>query len=129
MRLFSNKNLSWNGLGGTLSFLCLMHCLALPWLAVLMPVVPLLDASVHLYLFLLLAPTAAYAAWQGLGKHGKRKPILFMSVGVALTAMAVFVPMAESSEIMLTVAGSLLLITGHALNSRSAHLHRIANPS
>lgn len=82
MRLLSTDNLPWNGLGSALSFLCLIHCLALPWLAVLMPVASLLDESVHVFLFLLLASIAAYAAWQGLYNHGKRKPTLFISAGV-----------------------------------------------
>lgn len=118
MRLFSSHHLPWNGLGGTLSFLCLIHCLALPWLAVLMPMAPLLDESAHLYLFLLLAPIAAFAAWQGLRKHGKSKPAIYLSFGLALAAMALLAPIGESLEILLTVIGSLLLISGHVLNSR-----------
>jgi hypothetical protein len=127
MRLFPTDNLPWNGLGGTLSFLCLIHCLALPWLAVLLPVAPLLDESVHLYLFLLLTPIAALAAWQGLSKHGKRMPPIFLGIGLVLVALAMLLPVSRASEIMLTAAGSLLLLTGHVLNSRP-RLSRIANP-
>ena len=129
MRLSSTHNLPWNGLGGALSFLCLIHCLGLPWLAVLLPVTPLLDESTHLYLFLLLAPIAIFAAWQGLRRHGICKSAFLLCLGLVLVGVAVFMPLSESREIVVTLAGSLLLISGHILNSRLAQSYRTANPS
>lgn len=116
--------LDWDRLGGALSFLCLIHCLVLPWMAALLPVTLLLDESAHVWLFLALAPAAALAAWSGFRTHRKHLPSTFMATGVLLVGIAAFTPINEALEVALTVAGSLLLITGHIHNRRLKPVHR-----
>lgn len=118
--------LKWDSLGGFLSFLCLIHCLILPWMAALLPFTLWLDETAHIWLFCALVPAAALAAWNGFHEHGQILPIAFMSTGIALVGLGAFLPMSKTLETVLTVAGSLLLVSGHIINGRLTLIHRIA---
>jgi len=114
----NNRWLYWDGLGGFLSLLCLIHCMVLPWLAALLPITLLLDESAHIWLFLALAPAAVMAAISGYRTHRQHLPIILIVPGVMLVGGAAFTPISESLEVSLTIVGSLLLIIGHLLNGR-----------
>ncbi len=117
--------ISWDAVGTTFSLLCLVHCLLLPWLALLLPVAWLLDESVHLWLLFLLVPSAAVAALRGLILHGRFTPAALLGAGSTLVSLACLEAASEFTEVALTVAGSLLLITGHLVNSRWIRIHRM----
>lgn len=118
-------HLSPDFLGGVLSFLCLIHCLMLPWMAALLPVTLISDESVHVWLFLALGPAAAMAGWGGLREHRRHLPVLLMASGVLLVGSAVFAPINQALEVPITVTGSALLIAGHIHNGRMKRVHRI----
>ena len=120
------RRLGQDFLGGALSFLCLIHCLLLPWMAVLLPVTLLMYESAHVWLFMALAPAAAIAGWSGFRAHHQQLPGTLMAAGVMLVGGAGFAPINESLEVSLTVAGSFLLIAGHIHNGRLKLIHRIA---
>lgn len=126
MRSQAIRLLKWDSLGGILSFLCLIHCLVLPWLAALLPVTLLLDESAHSWLFMALGPAAALAAWSGFQEHRYSLPSVLLAAGVFLVGIAAFMPIDEVWEVTLTVTGSLLLISGHIHNGRLTLIHRIA---
>jgi hypothetical protein len=113
-------------LGGVLSFLCLIHCLVLPWMAALLPIALLTDESAHAWLFAALAPAALLAAFTGYRANADPKPAWGLVVGVTLVGAAAFAPWLESVETLLTVVGSLLLIGCHGHNLRLARIRHIA---
>lgn len=125
MRSQTIRRLDLDILGSTLSFLCLIHCLVLPWMAAMLPVTQLLDESAHVWLFLAIAPAAALAAWSGFRIHHRHSPGVFMAAGVCLVGIAAFAPINETLEVLITLAGSLLLIAGHVHNGRLKLVHRI----
>ena len=80
-----------------LSFLCVLHCLAVPLTLILVPsfaALPIADERVHLLLVLLVLPTSTVALTLGCRRHGL-KHILAWG---------------------LTVVGSVLVAVGHILN-------------
>lgn len=113
-------------LGGALSFLCLIHCLVLPWMAALLPIALLLDESAHTWLFAALAPAALLAAVTGYRANGEPRPAWGLVAGVALVGAATFLPALEPVETALTVIGSLLLIGCHGHNLRLSRIRAIA---
>jgi hypothetical protein len=86
-----------------LSTLCLLHCLALPLLAALLPLFGAWSEAewVHGVFVLIAAPLSGYALWRG-DQHG--------------------VP-GERAETPLTVAGSLALAGAHLWNAARRHAH------
>lgn len=66
----------------------------------------------------MIAPAALAAFSLGYKRHHALLPVLLGIAGVGCLTVALLPNMAESSELWLTVAGSLLLVTGHILNWR-----------
>lgn len=109
-----------------LSALCVVHCLALPFLVVLLPALtPFTGSWVHAALVLTAAPISL---WAIRASHVWRKwqisaPIV---TGLILLAMAAFIPALAGIEVALSVIGAVLIATGHAYNylrNRPVHLH------
>lgn len=107
------------------SALCLVHCLALPLLA---PFIPFLDSLadaewVHVALFLMVAPTAAFALLTGFRHHREIRIPLAGWSGVTLLAL----PLHEAFHTLdtpLSVAGGMLLIAAHLGNYRLMRKHK-----
>lgn len=103
------------------SLLCLVHCLALPFLLLLLPGIIGLFArseAFHYGAVALIVPSAIAAFWLGYRRHRALRPALFGVVGVGCLVVALLPETAEGAETWLTVAGSLLLVTGHMMNWR-----------
>ena len=108
-----------------LSTLCLLHCLAIPLIVSVTPVVATFafaDESFHIALVALVAPTSLLALTLGCRKHRSwRIPALgLMGVALLLTAAAgdVFL-FGETAETVLTVIGALFVASAHLLNYRA----------
>ena len=121
------KQVPWHRLGMGLSVLCLLHCLALPWLLAGLPVAVLaaLPESlrdndwVHAAL---IAPVLLVSGPVLLrGRPGAAQSLLVISAFVALIG-GLFVA-SETGEVALTVAGTLLLLAAHWRRLRKAHPH------
>jgi len=93
---------------------------------IMLPFALLLDESVHLWLFLAIAPIATLAAWSGIREHRQHLSAIFILLGVFLVGIATLTPIGEGLEVTLTVAGSLMLIFGHVHNGRLRNKHRHA---
>ena len=123
-----------------LSGLCLLHCLALP---LLIAVVPVLGLTEHAHVFfhqLMLfgvVPIAVMSLGRGYIVH-RRARVPFLGVlGVALLAAAALVvhPHAhigptvtgEAAERWITVAGALILAGAHTINARAMRYKRHAH--
>lgn len=103
------------------SLLCLVHCLALPFLLLLLPGIIGLFArseAFHYAALALIVPSAVAAFWLGYRRHRALRPALFGVAGVGGLAVALLPGLTEGTETWLTVAGSLLLVAGHMMNWR-----------
>ena len=109
-----------------LSSLCLLHCLALPVAASLVPTFGLLfdHEWLHRGMVLLAVPFTATALLQ----HRKTvRPVIFAAfavTGLALMLSAVFVEAWHDFETPLTVVGALVLASAHIWRWYMGHQRR-----
>jgi len=107
----------WDTIGIALSGLCLLHCLLLPLLVALTPTISVVAGEgVHRMLLLVLVPPLLLALVRGRRRHGRRDPSALLLTGLALLLAGAFLG-SEAWEVPLTVAGSIAVVTGHALNA------------
>lgn len=102
-------------MGVTLAALCMVHCLALPLLASLLPLVaPLADLpGVHGVLVLLAMPLGLLLVRDTFGERALRTIALQALVGLALLVGALALPFVDALEEPMTVTGALLLASAH----------------
>jgi hypothetical protein len=100
-----------------LSSLCVVHCLALPFLVAALPFLGIFSQNelVHQVLVSIAAPLSALALWRS---GGWRKPTVLtpMIAGLLMLAAAAFIPDFEPVEAPLSVIGALLVAAGHLTN-------------
>jgi len=98
-----------------LSTLCLIHCLALPLLASLLPLAGQLSENelVHQGLVLLAAPATLWAGWRSLSTNGGLPFIVAAFSGLGLLLLAAFIDALSTFEQPMTVIGALLLASAH----------------
>lgn len=118
---------TWHRFGMGLSVLCLVHCLALPWLLASLPAVALaalpegLRANEWLH-FALIGPVLLVSGPVLLrGRPGLLRTALVASAFAALIG-AQFVE-SEAGEQALTVAGAALLMAAHWERLKRSHQH------
>jgi len=114
-----------------LSLVCMIHCLAIPLLAALLPIVGgvlLPDREFHWVMLGLVLPASLWALMSGCRRHRRLRVAAIGSAGlgvliaVALFGHALFGP---AGERFATSAGSTLVAVAHFLNYR--HLHAAAH--
>lgn len=99
-----------------LSFMCLIHCLALPVTSAFLPLAGVLAEAewIHQLLVLTALPVTALA----IARHGKSSVGLsFIApavLGLMLLLAAAFLDALHDFETPLTVAGAILLASAHA---------------
>ena len=107
-----------------LSFLCVLHCLAVPLTLILMPslaALPIADERVNLLLVLLVLPTSTVALTLGCRQHGLKHILAWGLTGIAILVLAAVLGegfLGEYGEKILTVVGSVLVAVGHILNCK-----------
>lgn len=99
----------------TLSTLCVLHCVALPVLVALMPVIAQAAENelVHQVLVIIAVPVSLRVIWMS---RPLRDNVLFVGVaftGLGLLLLAAFVEAVSSYEVAITVAGGVLLASAH----------------
>ena len=98
-----------------LSFMCLIHCLALPVMAAFLPLAGVLAEVewIHKLLVLLALPITALAIM----RHRKAKVLFSFIVpavaGLAFLIAAAFIEALHDLETQLTVTGAILLASAH----------------
>lgn len=113
-----------------LSGLCLVHCLALPVLIALFPLlgVGLIDhESFHQVILIAVVPTTTIALGSGYIRHRYKRVAVLGIAGVAALVFAAFALHslhAHAMETWLTVAGGLMLAFAHVLNYRRCSHHK-----
>ena len=98
-----------------LSLLCILHCLALPLLAAVLPLAGMLSENelVHRGLVWASAPATLWVAWLIKGTRGAASFCLVAVCGQALLFLGAFASSLEGLEEPLTVAGALLVSWAH----------------
>ncbi|WP_439532874.1 MerC domain-containing protein [Polymorphobacter sp.] len=103
-----------------LSGLCLVHCLLGALLVASMAVAGnMLSHEVHVVGLMLALPLAVLALWRGVRVHGRLGIVLVGVIGIGFLSASIFMPHSEETEIMLSVAGVVVLGAAHVLNLRA----------
>lgn len=100
----------------SLSGLCLIHCLAIPALAVALPILGAWAEAewVHWAFIALAVPISFWALSRG-RRQGRARRLLLASIGLGLMVAGAS---GIGDETVMTVAGGLTLAVAHALNLR-----------
>lgn len=110
------------------SLTCLVHCLFLPLVVAALPSISSMirmPEAFHVIMVAVALPLSLGALISGRARHGYHVPILVGAAGLALMALALFLP-GERLETYVTVAGSVGVVLAHALNLRlTANIPRI----
>lgn len=123
------KNINWDKIGLSLSFICAIHCMITPILVLLLPIVAHYYMSqewFHWVLALLIVPVGIFAFVSGFKHH--RKTIVFY-LGIPGLIIVGIIPLFFHeyfvwwSEALLMVIGSTLLISSHWINRKSCACH------
>ena len=106
------------------SFLCLVHCLALPFLLAALPVLSgvfALPGDLHVVILAFAIPSSLAALL--LGRHGHRAgaPLAIGIMGLSLLTLGALAFGSTRLETPVTVAGSLALAFAHVANWRLRH--------
>lgn len=113
-----------------LSGLCLLHCLALPLLLALFPLlghVFMAHETFHQLILVVVLPTTTLALGSGYRRHRRRSVLALGVVGLAGLIVAAFTIHrlgAEEWERAATIAGGLVLAVAHGWNFRLTRAHR-----
>ncbi|MFC0153435.1 MerC family mercury resistance protein [Xanthomonas dyei] len=104
-----------------LSGLCLLHCLALPLLAVALPLLGAWSRAewVHVVFAAAAVPLSGFALWSTHRRHALPAPVWVLAgLGLAGLALGASGIAGGTLETPITVTGSLLLASAHLLNLR-----------
>ncbi|HEY9718691.1 MAG TPA: MerC domain-containing protein [Trichormus sp.] len=125
---------SMDTLGIAASSLCLVHCLAMPLVVGILPLVGLkfLEGHpAHVTLAFFVLTFALLAIVPGYLKHRRGDILAMMLVGVGLVLYATFLAqftLGESAEIPIITVGNLILVFTHlrnrALHKCTVHSHK-----
>ena len=115
-----------DNLGITISSVCAIHCVLLPAIFIIAPYSFLASHEFHEALIYFILPCAAVAFTLGCRKHGDIKVALMGSFGIILLASSILLHEIFHSEehseelmtVLITVAGSIMLILSHLRNRK-----------
>lgn len=105
-----------------LSFICTIHCLALPFIVVMLPslaVFNLEDETYQLWMVAAVIPTSVYALTMGCKKHKKLGIMVLGAVGLAIIISATWLGhdvLGETGEKVFSVLGAVIIALGHWIN-------------
>ncbi len=103
------------------SFLCLVHCLALPLLIAVLPALSSFlpnDTSFHLWMLAFVVPASGFALTSGQARHGVSWPLLIGLLGLFCLTVGVLAFGGTWLETAFTVLGAALLGVAHIANLR-----------
>jgi uncharacterized membrane protein YjjP (DUF1212 family) len=115
-----------DNLGITISSVCAIHCVLLPAIFIIAPYSFLASHEFHEALIYFILPCAAIAFILGCRKHGDIKVAIMGTLGVMLLASSllfhdIFHTEEHSEElitVLITIAGSVMLILSHLRNRK-----------
>ncbi len=105
-----------DGSAVALSFMCLVHCLALPVASAFLPLAGVLAEAEWIHRLLVL--TAVPVTTLAIASHGERRfRVSFVApalIGLLLLLAAAFIEALHDVETLLTITGAVLLAAAHA---------------
>lgn len=113
-----------------LSFICTIHCLALPFIVVMLPslaVFNLEDEIYQLWMVIAVIPTSIYALTLGCKKHNKIGVMVLGAIGLTILIATTWLGhdvLGETGEKAFSVLGAAIIAMGHLINyqlCRSSH--------
>jgi hypothetical protein len=108
----------------TLSGLCLVHCLLLPAIIVVLPLVSQFsETHFHAQMLIVVVPVSLFAFGFAYRRHGNKAVIAWGIAGIAIMFVGGTVAHANYgilADSLLTMAGSVILATSHYFNNRLA---------
>ena len=115
-----------DNLGITISSVCAIHCVLLPAIFIIAPYSFLASHEFHEALIYFILPCAAIAFVLGCRKHGDLKVAIMGTLGLMLLASSllfheIFHAEEHSEElitVLITIAGSVMLILSHLRNRK-----------
>ena len=114
----------WDKIGIAISSLCLVHCIALPLIVMAFPFLELDHDHTHELFLVAIVAVVFIAFLPSYKKHGQKKILLFAGLGISSLLASIFAGHELGSEIgehVLSIVGSLLLITAHVKNIKCTH--------
>lgn len=117
----SGETHRWDAAGMTASFLCVMHCVASPVIAMVVPVIALNEGATHGVLALAVLSFGLLALVPGYRRHGRHVLIALGALGVLLIWGSMLLPESLASETLetgLTMAGGVIMVVAHLYNIR-----------
>lgn len=126
----TKSQLLFDKIAVSLSFLCALHCLVLPFVLVVLPSIAALNLhgeEFHLWMVLAVIPISIYALTLGCKQHKRNHLFAIGAIGLALLLAAVFLGHAllgEYGEKILTLLGASLIAFGHIKNYRLCQQHK-----
>ena len=115
-----------DGLAIGASFLCLLHCLALPLIIAALPALTTILAvpeSFHHWMIAFAVPASGLAIWLGWRRHGRGLPLILAIIGLLLMSYAAFAGVTPVAETALSTIGGLILAWAHVRNWRFQVAH------
>ena len=127
----SNAIVSMDTLGITASTICIIHCLAMPFVITLLPLLGwqfLEGRTAHRVLAAFVLTFALLAVVPGYLKHRRQDILASMLVGLSCVLYATFAPadiMPEPLELPLITIGNIILVATHWRNRKlsSCQMH------
>jgi hypothetical protein len=115
------RNHRLDAFGLAISAICLVHCLALPLLAVLVPAFAFGfdtdgDHTFHWVLFGLAVPISTLALWRGAARTANFRWLQIGTAGLVLMLIGVLHLFGGGSEVPITAFGVTLLAIAHVKN-------------
>jgi hypothetical protein len=113
-----------------LSGLCLVHCLALPFVAGALPVLlPLAGGHLHLQMLLIAIPLSVVAIGMGFAGHRNLRVVSAALAGLVLLGVGATVAhdsLGVVADRVFTISGAVVLAAAHLYNGLLARRHRAA---
>ncbi len=109
-----------NNFAISLSLICAIHCLAFPFLLLLLPSVAAMqldNEAFHMWLLLAVIPSSVYSLIVGCRKHKRYQLLILGVIGLVFMIAAVVIG-GEVFEKVATLSGAAILAVGHFLNYR-----------
>ncbi len=107
-----------------LSFVCTIHCLALPLLLLFLPsltALNLMGEAFHYWMLMVVVPVSLVALSIGCKKHKNLKILLISTIGLMLMVAAALAGhdlLDEVGEKIMTLMGAMCIAIGHYFNHR-----------
>jgi hypothetical protein len=125
------KTTDWlDGAAIGLSGLCLLHCLALPFFAGVLPMLmPFTDSHLHAQILYFAVPLSMVAVGIGYARHRSLRVVIAAAAGLVLLIVGATVAhgsLGLLADRLFTISGSLVLAAAHLWNGLLSRRHACA---